>query len=118
MSLRSGYWRQRKLTVQPPEPKPKENGPNHALQRAAASRHAMRTLFTLLPVAALSGLLQGCYTPHQPSVPEKTVSQADARVDFSDPVLNRRQIFLLASISVRRHAHSFCRPGTGVRHCG
>lgn len=46
-------------------------------------------------------LLQGCYTPHQTRVPEKTVSQADARVDFSDPVLNQRQILLFGKIDQR-----------------
>jgi ATP-dependent Clp protease, protease subunit len=58
----------------------------------------MHTAFTLLTVAALSGLLQGCHTPQPARAPEKTVSQADARVDFSDPVLNRRQIFLFGRI--------------------
>ena len=61
----------------------------------------MRTFIILLPVAGLGVLLQGCYTPQQAREPEKTVSQADARVDFTDPVLNRRQILLFGKIDQR-----------------
>jgi len=61
----------------------------------------MRAFIILLPVAGLGVLLQGCYTPHQTRAPEKTIAQADARVDFSDPVLNRRQILLFGKIDQR-----------------
>jgi ATP-dependent Clp protease protease subunit len=56
------------------------------------------SLIILLPVAALGVLLQGCHTPHQTS---STASRDDARVDFSDPVLNQRQIFLFGKIDQR-----------------
>jgi ATP-dependent Clp protease, protease subunit len=55
----------------------------------------------LLPVAALFALLQGCYTAQSTRALEKTVTQADARVDFSDPVLNQRQILLFGKIDKR-----------------
>lgn len=61
----------------------------------------MRTFIVLLTVAGLGVLLQGCYTPRQPREPGKTVAQADARVDFTDPVLNRRQILLFGKIDQR-----------------
>jgi len=61
----------------------------------------MRAFIILLPVTILGVLLQGCYTPRQRREPEKTVSQADARVDFTDPVLNRRQILLFGKIDQR-----------------
>lgn len=61
----------------------------------------MHSLTTLLPVAALCMLFQGCYTPHPTRTPEKTVSQSDLRVDFSDPVLNQRKIFLFGRIDPR-----------------
>jgi len=61
----------------------------------------MHSITTRLPVAALCVLFQGCYTPHTTRTPEKTASQADVRVDFSDPVLNRRQILLFGRINQR-----------------
>lgn len=61
----------------------------------------MRTRIILLPVAVLGVFLQGCYSTHPMRVPEKTISQAEARVDFSDPVLNRRQILLFGKIDQR-----------------
>jgi ATP-dependent Clp protease protease subunit len=62
----------------------------------------MRTFIILLAVAVLGALLQGCYyTPQRTHQPERMISQADARVDFSDPVLNRRQILLFGKIDQR-----------------
>ena len=61
----------------------------------------MHSLTTLLPVAALCVLFQGCCTPHPTRTPEKTASQADVRVDFSNPVLNQRKIFLFGRIDQR-----------------
>jgi ATP-dependent Clp protease, protease subunit len=58
----------------------------------------MRTFILLLPVAVLGALLQGCSTPQQTTEPEKAISQADVRVDFTDPVLNSRQILLFGAI--------------------
>ena len=91
--------------------------PNHALHRVwsiVATAHTavaqlyplggartMHSFTTLLPVAALCVLFQGCYTPHPTRTPEKTVSQSDARVDFSDPLLNQRKIFLFGRIDAR-----------------
>lgn len=43
-------------------------------------------------------LLQGCSTPQQAAETGKPCSQADVRVDFSDPVLNSRQILLFGAI--------------------
>jgi ATP-dependent Clp protease protease subunit len=55
----------------------------------------------LVSIAFLGTLLQGCvwYTPDGPRPMEK--SQPDARVDFTDPLLNRRQIFLFGAINQR-----------------
>ena len=61
----------------------------------------MGTFAKILPIAALGALLQSCYTPRPVPVAERTASQADARVDFSDPVLNRRQILLFGKIDGR-----------------
>ncbi len=61
----------------------------------------MRIFTNLLPLVAVGVFLQGCYTPAPAHSPEKTVSPSDARVDFSDPVLNRRQIFLFGRIDQR-----------------
>jgi ATP-dependent Clp protease, protease subunit len=51
--------------------------------------------------AVLGALLQGCDTPSPTPLREKPGSQADRRVDFSDPVLNRRQILLFGLIDQR-----------------
>jgi ATP-dependent Clp protease protease subunit len=61
----------------------------------------MRTFIILLHVAVLGALLQGCSTPQQTTEPEKALSQADVRVDFTDPVLNSRQILLFGAIDQR-----------------
>src|SRR5215216_5554837 len=61
----------------------------------------MHSLATLLPVAALCVLFQGCYTPHPTRTAEKAASPADVRVDFSDPVLNQRKIFLFERMDQR-----------------
>jgi ATP-dependent Clp protease protease subunit len=58
----------------------------------------MRTFIILLSVAILGVFLQGCSTLQQAAEPEKTYSQADVRVDFTDPVLGSRQILLFGSI--------------------
>lgn len=58
----------------------------------------MRTFIILLPLALLGAFLQGCSTPQRTAEPEKTVSHADVRVDFTDPVLNSRQILLFGPI--------------------
>ena len=63
--------------------------------------HTMRSLTTLLSVAALCVLFQGCTTAHPTRTPEKTASQPDVRVDFSDPVLNQRKIFLFGRMDQR-----------------
>ena len=60
----------------------------------------MRT-FIVLPIVVLGVLLQGCSTPQRTSEPEKAIPQADARVDFADPVLNNRQILLFGPIDQR-----------------
>ena len=52
-------------------------------------------LVGLIPV--LGALLQGCCTPQH----EATIPQAEVRVDFSDPVLDRRQILLFGTIDQR-----------------
>jgi ATP-dependent protease ClpP protease subunit len=61
----------------------------------------MRALLILLPVAALGVSLQGCCAPRSASLAERTASQADALVDFNDPVLNRRQILLFGKLDGR-----------------
>lgn len=61
----------------------------------------MRTFIILLLVVVLGTLLQGCSTPQRMAEPEKRISQAEARVDFTDPVLNKRQILLFGPIDQR-----------------
>jgi ATP-dependent Clp protease protease subunit len=61
----------------------------------------MRILTNFLPVAASAVLLQGCYTSRPTHPPEKTVSPSEARVDFTDPVLNQRKIFLFGRMDLR-----------------
>lgn len=61
----------------------------------------MRAFIILLPIAVLGTLIQGCCTPRQTGEQPKTVSRVDARVDFDDPVLNRRQILLFGPIDQR-----------------
>jgi len=61
----------------------------------------MRAFLILLPAIALSALLQGCSTPRSAPVAERTASQADVRVDFSDLVLNQRKIFLFERMDQR-----------------
>lgn len=45
--------------------------------------------------------MQGCCTPQRTRQPVEMISQADARVDFTDPLLNRRQILLFGPIDQR-----------------
>jgi ATP-dependent protease ClpP protease subunit len=54
----------------------------------------MHSLITLPSLLVLCVLLQGCSTPQTTHTPENSASQAEMRVDFGDPILNRRQIFL------------------------
>lgn len=61
----------------------------------------MRIFIILLPVVVLGALLQGCSTPQRMAEPEMTISQAEPRVDFTDPVLNKRQILLFGPIDQR-----------------
>ncbi len=61
----------------------------------------MRTFIILLTLVVVGTLIQGCCTPPQTGGQEKTVSRSDARVDFADPVLNRRQILLFGPIDQR-----------------
>jgi len=61
----------------------------------------MRTFIILLSVVVLGTLLPGCSTPQRMAKPEKTIPQAEARVDFADPVLNSRQILLFGPIDQR-----------------
>ena len=61
----------------------------------------MRTFIIFLSIAIVGALLQGCATPQRTSEPEKTLSQADVRVDFTDPVLNSRKILLFGPIDQR-----------------
>ena len=63
--------------------------------------YIMRILILFLSFASVGALLQGCSTPQPASEPEKTLSQADVRVDFADPVLNSRQILLFGAIDQR-----------------
>jgi ATP-dependent Clp protease protease subunit len=49
----------------------------------------------------VGALLQGCSTAQPTSEPEKTLSRADMRVDFTDPVLNSRKILLFGPIDQR-----------------
>jgi ATP-dependent Clp protease, protease subunit len=51
----------------------------------------------ILLIAALGAFLPGCGTLQ----PRETIPQAEARVDFTDPVLNRRQVLLYGSIDHR-----------------
>jgi len=50
-------------------------------------------------VAVLAAMLQGCSTPTQNS--ERSLPLAETRVDFTDPVLNHRQILLFGPIDQR-----------------
>ena len=61
----------------------------------------MTPLRSIILIAVLGGLLEGCSTPQGAADPGKTILQADARVDFTDPVLNRRQILLFGPIDQR-----------------
>src|SRR5450759_570090 len=63
--------------------------------------HTMRTFIIFLSIAVVGALLQGCATPQRTSEPEKTLSLADVRVDFTDPVLNSRKILLFGPIDQR-----------------
>ncbi len=53
-------------------------------------------LTSLLLLTALGLLLHGCCTPQRTSETEQV--RADARVDFTDPVLNSRKILLFGGI--------------------
>jgi len=66
----------------------------------------MRTFTTLLPTAVLGVLLQGCSTSPGALPPDRTLSAADARVNFSDPVLINRQILLFGSIDQQAAEHT------------
>ena len=58
--------------------------------------------FTILVLPTILGVVvQGCSTPQRMSEPEQRVSPADARVDFTDPVLNSRKILLFGPIDQR-----------------
>ena len=76
MSSRSGYWRQRKLTVQHREQKQRESGPNHAprANRASPSGHCSWFSFRCSSL--------GMTTPQQfleSFLQEKTAAWAEAR---------------------------------------
>lgn len=49
----------------------------------------------------LGALLQGCITPVLVTEPDSKTAHTGARVDFTDPVLNGRQILLFGSIDQR-----------------
>jgi ATP-dependent Clp protease protease subunit len=49
----------------------------------------------MILIAVLAAAMQGCYTVDQP---DQTISPADTRVDFNDPVLNHRQILLFGPL--------------------
>jgi ATP-dependent Clp protease protease subunit len=51
----------------------------------------------MLVIAALGALLQGCRTPQRGNM----IPQADARVDFADPVLNGRKVLQFGPIDQR-----------------
>jgi len=61
----------------------------------------MRTSIIFLSVVVVGALLPGCSTPQRTTEPGQTLSQADVRVDFADPVLNNRQILLFGAIDQR-----------------
>ena len=61
----------------------------------------MRTSIIFLSVVVVGALLPGCSTPQRTTEPGQTLSQADVRVDFTDPVLNNRQILLFGAIDQR-----------------
>lgn len=54
-----------------------------------------------LPLAVLAVLWQGCHAPQQAGRPGQAAVPSEARVDFKDPVLNRRQIVLFGLIDQR-----------------
>ncbi len=58
----------------------------------------MRTFIVILFIATLGIFLQGCSTPQRATEPEKIFLQANERVDFTDPILNSRQILLYGPI--------------------
>jgi len=58
----------------------------------------MSKFINYLSLTVLGVFLQGCSTPQRAAEPERNYSQVDVRVDFSDPVLSRRQILLFGSI--------------------
>ena len=64
---------------------------------------ALRAVQSAMPfVAAVLGLwLSGCSTPQRMAEPDKAVTQADVKVDFSDPVLNSRKMLLFGGIDQR-----------------
>lgn len=59
----------------------------------------MSKVIILLPLAVLAAMLQGCSTPTRNS--ERSLPLAETRVDFTDPVLNHRQILLFGPIDQR-----------------
>jgi ATP-dependent Clp protease protease subunit len=61
----------------------------------------MNASTVLCSVAILALVSSGCHTPHRTNLPEKPVAQAEARVDFTDPVLNQRRILLFGRIDQR-----------------
>jgi ATP-dependent Clp protease protease subunit len=61
----------------------------------------MRTFVALLLVAASATLLPGCCTSKPTHPFQSGHQQTDARVDFSDPLLARRQILLFGLIDQR-----------------
>jgi ATP-dependent Clp protease, protease subunit len=74
----------------------------------AAAAHAehiriMRIFRFTIPflVSVLGFLFSGCSTTQRMAEPEKAVTQADVRVDFTDPVLNSRKILLFGGIDQR-----------------
>lgn len=61
----------------------------------------MRASISLLLVGTIASVTQGCSTPPTPSRAEWRPQQSDPRVDFSDPVLASRKVFLFGLIDQR-----------------
>ena len=61
----------------------------------------MINLRLIVLVAIVGALLQGCCMTQPTRQPEEASPHADARVDFTDPVLNRRQILQFGTIDQR-----------------
>jgi ATP-dependent Clp protease protease subunit len=55
----------------------------------------------IIIVAIVAALLQGCCMSQRTRQPEEAIPQPDARVDFTDPVLNRRQILQFGTLDQR-----------------